>query len=115
MNVHDKIILVFLVLLVLINGIFAIASSYSGPVLGAVFAVFTSIHWWKERNSTFIIIIAIIWIVFHIYEWIASGPGLYPIFFYSNLMLPLLLIYFSIKFLLLLKNKSVDGKHSERH
>ena len=88
MHVYEKIILGLLILMAIINGIFAIAGSYSGPIWGAVFAVFASIHWWKKRNSTFILIIAFVWIVFHIYELIVSGPGPYPVFFYMNLVIP---------------------------
>jgi hypothetical protein len=96
-SINEKVVLAVLILLALSNLIFFIVSSYSGPIAGFVVAVVASIHWWRKRDSIFIIVIAIIWILFHIYELVAVGPSSQPVLFYLNLLLPILLLYFGLR------------------
>ena len=94
-SLHEKIIPVILVLLAINNLIFFIVSSYSGPIIGFVIGIGIAIHWWIKRYSPVIIGTAIVWIVFHIYEYITLGPGSNPVFFYLNLLLPIPLLFYS--------------------
>jgi hypothetical protein len=96
-SLNEKIVLVVLLLLALINLIFLIVSPYSGPIVGFIVAVAVAIHWWRKRDSLLIIIIAIMWILIHIYELVVKGPGSQPLLFYLNLFLPFLLFYCSLK------------------
>jgi hypothetical protein len=96
-SINEKIVLAVLILLALSNLIFFIVSSHSGPIVGFVAAAAASIHWWRKRDSIFIIVIAIIWIFFHVYELIAVGASSQPVLFYLNLLLPILLLYFGLR------------------
>ena len=59
-NVNEKIIIFVLVLLALINLLFFIISSYSGPIIGFITAIVIAIHWWQRRDSRLIMIMAIV-------------------------------------------------------
>ena len=93
----EKIVLAVLILLALSNLIFFIVSSYSGPIVGFIVAAATSIHWWIKRDRILIIVIAIIWIFFHVYELVVMGASSQPVLFYLNLLLPILLLYFGLR------------------
>lgn len=98
-----RIILVILVLLSLVNLIFFILSSYSGPVIGVIMAAGAAIHWWRKKDALFILIIGSIWLFLHIFEIIMSGESSYLVLLYLNVVfsIPLLCcgtkIYFSMK------------------
>lgn len=96
-SINEKIVLAVLILLALSNLIFFIVSSYSGPIVGFVVAAAASIHWWRKRDSIFIIVIAIIWIFFHVYELVVRGASSQPVLFYLNLLLPVFLLYFGLR------------------
>ena len=96
-SVNEKIILFVLVLLVLNNSIFFIISLYSGPIIGFITAIIMAIHWWKKRDSRLIMIMAIIWILIHIFELFKLRINFYPVNIFLNLLLPILLFYFSLK------------------
>jgi hypothetical protein len=96
-SLNEKIVLVVLLLLALINLIFLIVSPYSGPIVGFIVAAAVAIHWWRKRDSMLIIIMAIIWISIHIYEFVVMGAGSQPVLFYLNLLLPILLLYCGLK------------------
>jgi len=104
-NVNEKIILFVLVLLALSNLVFFIISSYSGPIIGFITAIVIAIHWWKRRDSRLIMIMAIVWILIHIYELIMLGISSYPIIISLNLLLPILLFYCSLKIYLQMKKE----------
>ena len=105
-SINEKIVLSILILLALSNLIFFLVSSYSGPIVGLAITTGAGIHWWIKRNSNFIITIAIIWILLHIYELITLGTSSYPVLFYLNLLLPIPLIYFGLKTYLLMKKEA---------
>jgi len=96
-SVNEKIILFVLVLLAINNLIFSIISSYSGPIIGFITAIVMAIHWWRKRDSRLIMIMAIVWILIHIYELIELGISSYPIIIFLNLLLPTLLFYCSLQ------------------
>ena len=96
-NIGEIIILIILIILALSNLLFFIVSPYSGPIVGFVMAIAFAIHWWVKRNSTVIIAIAIIWIFLHIYELLTFGTASFSVFIYLNLLLPIPLLYFSLK------------------
>jgi len=96
-SINEKIALVVLLLLALINLIFLIVSKHSGPIAGFIVATAVAVHWWRKRDSLLIIIIAIIWIFIHIYELVVMGAGSQPVLFYLNLFLPILLLYCGLK------------------
>ena len=102
-SVNEKIILFVLVLLALSNLIFFIISSYSGPIIGFITGIVMAIHWWQKRDSRLIMIMAIVWILIHIYELIKLGISSYPIIISLNLLLPILLFYCSLKAYLQMK------------
>ncbi len=43
------------------------------PIIGFIFAIIASIQWWRKKDSRFIIVIAFIWNLLHIYEVIIYG------------------------------------------
>ena len=96
-SVNEKTILFVLVLLVLNNSIFFIIRLYSGPIIGSITAIVMAIHWWQKKDSRLIMIMAIVWILIHIYELIKIGISSYPINISLNLLLPILLFYCSLK------------------
>jgi len=96
-SVNEKIILFALVLLALSNLMFFIISTYSGPIIGFITAIVMAIHWWQKRDSRLIMIMAIVWILIHIYELIELGISSYPVIISLNLLLPILLFYCSLK------------------
>ncbi len=96
-SINEKIVMAVLILLALSNLIFFIVSLYSGPIVGFIVAAATSIHWWRKRDSILIIVIAIIWIFFHIYELVVMEASSQPVLFYLNLLLPILLLYFGLR------------------
>ena len=104
-GVNEKIILFVLVLLALNNLIFSIISSYSGPIIGFITAVVIAIRWWQKRDSRLIMIMAIVWILIHIYELIMLGISSYPIIISLNLLLPILLFYCGLKVYLQMKKE----------
>jgi len=104
-NVNEKIILFILVLLALSNLLFFIISSYSGPIIGFITAIVIAIHWWKRRDSRLIMIMAIVWILIHIYELIMLGISSYPVIISLNLLIPILLFYCSLKIYLQMKKE----------
>ena len=104
-GVNEKIILFVLVLLALNNLIFSIISSYSGPIIGFITAVVITIRWWQKRDSRLIMIMAIVWILIHIYELIMLGISSYPIIISLNLLLPILLFYCGLKVYLQMKKE----------
>lgn len=96
-NIYEEIVFAVLVLLSLNNLIFFIISSYSGPIWGFFFAVVIAVHWWRRRDGRVVMVLAVIWIVIHIYELIKLGAGPYSVLFYLNLGLPIPMFYFSLK------------------
>jgi hypothetical protein len=104
-SINEKIILFVLILLALSNLIFFIVSSYSGPIIGFITAIVIAIHWWQKRNSRLIMIMAIVWILIHIYELIELGISSYPVIISLNLLLPILLFYCSLKAYLQMKKE----------
>lgn len=96
-KIHVKIILVTLVLLAIINIGFYILSSYTGTLIGIIFAIIITIHWWIKRNSIVIIITSTIWFAIHIYELFTLGLSSYPVLFFLNLILPIPLFYFGLR------------------
>ena len=96
-DLNKTIVLAFLLLLALINLIFFMVSQYSGPIIGFLFAIIASIQWWRKKNSSFIIVLAFIWIFLHIFELIIYIECSYPIFLYLNLLFPIPLLYCGIK------------------
>ncbi len=92
-----KIILITLVLLSLVNLIFFILSSYSGPVIGMIMASGAAIHWWKKKEPLFILIIGSIWLLLHIFEILVLGGSSYPVLLYLNMSLSIPLLYCGIK------------------
>lgn len=104
-NRYEKMVLAVLVLLALINLVFFIVTSYSGPIWGFVVTAVVSILWWKKRNAKLIMIVAIVWMLIHIIEFIVLGPSAFPILFYLNLLLPIPLFYYSLKTYILMKSK----------
>jgi len=104
-NVNEKIILFVLVLLALSNLLFFTISSYSGPIIGFITAFVMAIHWWKKRDSRLIMIMAIVWILIHIYELIKLGISSYPVIISLNLLLPILLFCCSLKAYLQMKKE----------
>ena len=104
-SVNEKIILFVLVLLAINNLIFSIISSYSGPIIGFITAVVIAIRWWQKRDSRLIMIMAIVWILIHIYELIMLGISSYPVNISLNLLLPILLFYCSLKAYLQMKKR----------
>ncbi len=104
-SVNEKIILFVLVLMALNNLIFSIISSYSGPIIGFIAAVVIAIRWWQKRDSRLIMIMAIVWILIHIYELIMLGISSYPIIISLNLLLPILLFYCGLKAYLQMKKE----------
>jgi len=65
--------------------------------VGLIVAAAAAIHWWRKRDSVLIIIIAITWILIHIYELVVKGAGSQPLLFCLNLFLPFLLLYCGLK------------------
>ena len=104
-SVNEKIILFVLVLLALNNLIFSIISSYSGPIIGFITAIVIAIRWWQKRDSRLIMIMAIVWILIHIYELIMLGISSHPIIISLNLLLPILLFYCGLKAYLQMKKE----------
>jgi hypothetical protein len=100
-----RIILVILALLGLVNLIFFVLSSYSGPVIGLIMAAGAAIHWWRKRDVTFILVIALIWLFLHIFELIVLGRSSYPVFLHLNVLLSIPLLYCSIKIYFSMKKK----------
>lgn len=96
-SIYEKIALAVLMLLALSNLIFLILTLQSGPIIGFIAATAVAIHWWKRRDSMILIIMAIIWILFHIYELVMMGTSSLPVLFYLNLLLPFLLLYCGLK------------------
>ena len=96
-NANEKIVLLVLLLLALSNLMFLIFSPYSGPLVGFIVATAVAIHWWRKRDALLIIIIAIIWILFHIYELFMMGVSSRPVLFWLNVLLPVLLLYLGIR------------------
>ena len=96
-NINEKITLAVLMLLALSNLVFFIVSSHLGPIVGFIVATAAAIHWWRKRDNMLIIVIAIIWIFFHIYELVVMGASSLPVLFYLNLLLPILLLYFGLR------------------
>ena len=94
---NEKIVLVLLILLALSNLIFLLVSSYPGPIVGCVVATVAAIVWWRKRDCVLIVVVAIIWIIFHIYELMTIGPSSQPVLFFMNLLLPVLLLFFGLK------------------
>jgi hypothetical protein len=105
-NIHEKIVFAVLVLLALNNLIFFIIGSYSGSVWGFFFAVVITVHWWRRRDGRVVMVLAVIWIVIHIYELTVLGAGPYPVLFYLNLVLPIALFCFSLKAYLFVRTKT---------
>jgi len=104
-SVNEKIILFALVLLALNNSIFFIISLYSGPIIGFITAIVMTVHWWKKRDSRLIMIMAIVWILIHIYELIKLETSSYPVNISLNLLFPILLFYCSLKAYLRVKKE----------
>jgi hypothetical protein len=96
-NISEIIILIILIILALCNLLFFIVSPYSGPIVGFIMAIAFAIHWWVKRNSTVIIAVAIIWFIVHIYELLTFGRTSFSVLIYLNLLLPIPLLYFSLK------------------
>ncbi len=96
-DLNEKIIFAMLLLLAIVNLIFFMVSQYSGPVIGFVFAIIPLIQWCRKKDNIFVIIIASIWILLHIYELIVYVECSYPVFLYLNLLLPIPLLCCGIK------------------
>jgi hypothetical protein len=62
-------------------------------------------NWWQKRDSRLIMIMAIVWILIHIYELIKLGISSYPVIISLNLSLPILLFYCSLKIYLQMKKE----------
>jgi hypothetical protein len=92
-----RIILITLVLLSLMNLIFFILSSYSGPVIGMIMAAGAAIHWWRKKDALFILIIGSIWLFLHIFEIVVLGESTYPVLLYLNVVLSIPLLYCGVK------------------
>jgi len=105
-GLNEKIILAVLVLLALSNLIFFIISSYASPIVGFIIATIIAIHWWQKRNSRFIMVMAIVWILIHTYELIKFGISHYPVIIFLNLLLPIPLLYCSLRAYLLMKREA---------
>jgi hypothetical protein len=96
-NISEIIILIILIVLASSNLLFFIVSPFSGPIVGFVMAIAFAIHWWIKRNSTVIIAVAIIWLIVHIYELLTFGTASFSVFIYLNLLLPIPLLFLSLK------------------
>ncbi|MHA1671124.1 MAG: hypothetical protein ACTSV5_11200 [Promethearchaeota archaeon] len=103
-DLNEKIITTTLILLAIINFIFIIVSPYFGPIIGFVLALIVLVQRKRKKDNAFIIVIASIWILFHIYELITCMDCTYPIFLYLNLILPIPLLYCGIKEYISIKN-----------
>ena len=86
-SVNEKIILSVLVLLILNNSIFFIISLYFDPIIGFIIAIVMMVHWSQKKDSKLIMIVAIVWILIHIYELTKLGIRSYPINISLNLLL----------------------------
>jgi len=104
-NIDENLVFVILISLAIINATYFILSLFSGPLIGLIAAIFFTIHWWKRRDFKFILIIAIVWILIHIVELILIREIPYPILFYLNIVLPILLIFCSLIHFYLMKPK----------
>ena len=96
-KLNEIIIIAVLLLLAIINLVFFLVSMYFGPIIGILFPIIVLIKWGRKKDSVFIIGIAFIWILLHIYELIVYVECTYPIFLYLNILLPIPLLYCGIK------------------
>jgi hypothetical protein len=92
-----RIILSILMLLSLMNLIFFVLSSYSGPVIGMIMAAGAAIHWWRKKDALFILIIGSMWLFIHFFEIVVLGKSSYPILLYLNVVFSIPLLYCGVK------------------
>jgi hypothetical protein len=92
-STNEKTALAVLILLALSNLIFFLLSSHSGPLVGFIVAAVVALHWWRKKDSLFLIVMSLIWIFIHLYELVVTGVSSLPVLFYMNVLLPSLLLY----------------------
>jgi len=90
-----------LTVLVITNASWFAISKHSGSFVGLIFYAFIAFICWRRKRFQAGIIGGIIGLVIHIYELLFQGLSGFTKFesglFFINLILPILLIYFSYK------------------
>ena len=99
---NQKMVIGILTILVITNAAWVIICKSYGPLIALIFYVFAIFLFWKKNDIFSGIIIGIIGLAIHIYELIFQGIAdlevLETIFFFINLIFPILLVYFCYKF-----------------
>jgi len=97
---------------VVTNAVWVTISKYSGPLIALIFYAIIAFLCWKRRHFHAGIIGGIVGFGIHTYELIFQGleelSGVILVLFFVNLILPILLIYFSYRVCHELKQKFAD-------
>ena len=96
-----RISLAILIALAGINAIWSLTSSFRGPIFASIIYAFVAYLCWSKNDFKAVIIIAMAGFIVHMYELIARGvQSLYKlevIFFFTNLILPVILAYAGVR------------------
>jgi hypothetical protein len=100
-SLSKRITIGILVLLGITNAVWVATSERKGPLIALVFYTFITLLCWRRSHFRAGIIGGIFGFGIHVYELISLGigelDGVEPGFFFANLLLPILLTYFSYK------------------
>ena len=98
---NHKMVIGILTILVIINAGWVIICKSNGPIIALIFYVFAIFLFWRKNDIFAGIIIGVMGFAIHMFELIFQGiidlEGLETIFFFINLVFPILLIYFCYK------------------
>ena len=97
----QKIVVGISLALTAVNALWVVFSPFSGPLLALIFYAVLTFLCWRKNDFRAGVIIGILGLAIHTFEWVFKGiEGLNvfeTVFFFANLLLPVPLIYFSIK------------------
>jgi hypothetical protein len=106
-NLNARIASVILIFLVVINALWVVSTRQSGPLIALLFYSVIILLFWRKRDFRSGAIAGVVGFGIHVYELLFPGisglEGIYLVFFYMNIILPLPLIFFS--FMAYLENK----------
>ena len=99
-NLNARIASVILIVLVVINALWVVSTRQSGPLIALLFYSVIIFLFWRKRDFRSGAISGVVGFGIHVYELFFPGisglEGIYLVFFYLNIILPLPLIYFSL-------------------
>ena len=99
MTLNARIASVILIILIVINALWVVSTRQSGPLIAFLFYSFIIYLFWRKRDFRSGAIAGVVGFGIHVYELLFPGisglEGIYLVFFYLNIFLPIPLIFFS--------------------